>query len=293
LYHLKLSISISFIHRSLQTEEESDVVKDSNTIRPKIHTYYDKLGNKNPMELSLLEAWKNSWSDAMWEPVVLTHLDAKRNPLYSSFIKAFDDIEASKALNIYNRHCYIRWLAMGASGGGWMSDFDTFPLHSDMFYYGDRLPHDGRFTSYGGVVPHLLSGSADEWNRMTKLLLETYIENHHTHAIYSDMRALITLNIRLHPFIFMSKTTGLMDLYDEKPVIVNGIYALVHELSDDPYSIKTVCDKTEDKVAIHFSHKDCDVSRFCDKKRDLAYEWVNDWLKQCNVERKMVHKIIH
>jgi len=87
----------------------------------------------------------------MWEPVVLTHLDAKRNPLYGDFIKAFDNNNTTEHLNIYNQHCYFRWLAMGASGGGYMSDFDTFPLHSDQVYYGDHLPYGGKFTSYGGV----------------------------------------------------------------------------------------------------------------------------------------------
>ena len=40
---------------------------------------------------------------------------------------------------------------MGSSGGGYMVDFDTFPLHSDDVYYGDFLPYGGKFTSYGGV----------------------------------------------------------------------------------------------------------------------------------------------
>ena len=133
-------------------------------------------------------------------------------------------------------------------------------------------------------MPHLLSGSADEWNRMSKLLLQTYIENHHIDKIYSDMRALVTLNARSHPFFHLRKTTDLMTLYSNKPVIVD-------QTSNDPYSIQDLCSITEDKIAIHFSHKDCDVSRFCDRKRDLGYKWVNEWLKQCNVDRKMMDNV--
>ena len=125
----------------------------------------------------------------------------------------------------------------------------------------------------------MLSGSEEEWNRMNKLLVKTYIEYHPTDRIYSDMMALVTLNAKSHPFIHLRRTTDLMTLYKEQPIIVNT--------SNDPYGISNICKDTEEKIAIHFSHKDCDVTRFCDRKRDLGYEWVKQWLVHCNVERKM------
>merc|ERR1712157_310832 len=135
------------------------------------------------------------------------------------------------------------------------------------------LLNQGRFTSFGGIVPHLLSGTAQEWERMSMLLLEAYQGFHHTASIFSDMVALIYINIREHPFVYYEKTTGLMDLYDLKPVTKNS--------GDDPYSIKSICDKTSNRVAVHFSHKDCYVTQLCHERREFAYTWINEWKKHC------------
>lgn len=60
----------------------------------------------------------------------------------------------------YNKYCFYRWMAMAAlDNGGFMSDYDTFPIPSSRaFANADSLPSNGRFTIYeivptGGGVP--------------------------------------------------------------------------------------------------------------------------------------------
>ena len=71
-----------------------------------------------------------------------------------------------------------------------MCDYDTFPLHITPAE-GMNLPHDGKFAAYESSVPSLLSGSEQEWRRMTNLftsLLTTDQGNGERHV--TDMRLL-------------------------------------------------------------------------------------------------------
>jgi len=56
---------------------------------------------------------------------------------------------------------------MAASGGGWMVDFTLSHIQIPL---GGELPNEGRFTVYGEGV---FVGSAEEWDRMAGLLMET------------------------------------------------------------------------------------------------------------------------
>ena len=71
-----------------------------------------------------------------------------------------------------------------------MCDYDTFPLHITTAE-GMDLPHDGKFAAYESSVPSLLSGSEQEWRRMSNLfssLLTTDQGSGERHV--TDMRLL-------------------------------------------------------------------------------------------------------
>jgi len=157
-------INIIFNVNQQQTTRRITVSIANEDGLPIIHTFYEKLIIG---EDDLLEAWKEEWTKAGFEARVLTLEDAKRHPYFKEMEKAVKPMFQ----NGYDAMCFYRWLAMGVSGGGWMSDYDTFPTNFPMNEAID-LPNGGGFTSFESHVPCLLSGSQEEWNRVSKLLVE-------------------------------------------------------------------------------------------------------------------------
>jgi len=149
--------------------------------RPVMHTFFHAI---SPDTHDLLRLWKDEWTRAGFNPVVLTLDDAKRHP-------DFEEVETKMALlhgkRDYNALCFYRWLAMAASGGGWMSDYDTFPMNFPI-EVALKLPNGGMFTSYQRHIPALMSGSEDEWNRVSKLVIDA-IPRIGKKWIKSDMHA--------------------------------------------------------------------------------------------------------
>jgi hypothetical protein len=115
----------------------------------------------------LLDFWKQTWEAAGWEPRVLTLQDAKQHPLYDSFRKELEEL----CLDEFGKLSLLRWLAMAATGGGWLVDYDAFPLRD---FRGDHLDmlNNGELTIYEAVAPILVSGSPDAWLDTAKFLIE-------------------------------------------------------------------------------------------------------------------------
>mmetsp|Transcript_55743 Transcript_55743/g.167057 ORF Transcript_55743/g.167057 Transcript_55743/m.167057 type:complete len:88 (+) Transcript_55743:742-1005(+) len=68
-------------------------------------------------------------------------------------------------------------------GGGWMSDNDLFPLHpfldqvqgdTGSVPIGESLAFYETYQGHWSAVPSLVSGSAEEWTRMARRLVEKY-----------------------------------------------------------------------------------------------------------------------
>jgi hypothetical protein len=154
---------------------------DQNIRRPVMHTFYEM---SDAGEEDLLELWKEAWDKAGWDTVVLGLEDAQKHPYYDEMFSVIDPLWDMT----YNGLCYYRWLAMAASGGGWMSDYDLFPTNfpKDEGFM-ENLPNGGHFTSFYRHVPSLMSGRDDEWMRVTKLLIEALKEDRVENAFKSDM----------------------------------------------------------------------------------------------------------
>ena len=159
------------------------------TAGPAIHTFFElAFDGKATQELALtdLEEWKKAWTKAGWTPVVVTMADAKKHPKF----KEFEEIANSGGIkaNKYDQMCFYRWLAVAVAGGGWMADYDTYPLHIDPVHDGNTLPHNGKFTTHCAGAPCLVSGSKSEWNRVIPQMLESLKRNNH--LPWSDMFAM-------------------------------------------------------------------------------------------------------
>ena len=166
--------------------------------RPVIYTFFElkrRIRKSEPSKahMELLETWKDLWSQAGWEPRILTLDDAKKHPDFEKYSKAIIT-KGNLYEGSYDYMCFMRWLAMTAHGqGGWMSDNDVFPTGITVTY-GTNLPNDGKFTDWDIHVPSLLSGSSEEWNRMTSLVLTHAIEEVQHSKWYSDMECLRDLH---------------------------------------------------------------------------------------------------
>jgi hypothetical protein len=96
----------------------------------KIFGYYQSIGTGDqPEEFACANLWKTSWTHFGWEPVMLNRSHAQVSLKYNKMLqKLVGDLRHSEDLRprfdwIVAR--FIRWCALHASGGGWMSDYDV------------------------------------------------------------------------------------------------------------------------------------------------------------------------
>ncbi len=102
-----------------------------------VYSYFERDPNLTGFD-QVIEIWKDWWSKAGYEPVILTEADAREHP-------RFDEIEAHintiPTVNpaLYERACWLRWLAFEAKGGGLMVDLDVLP---NPRFFGLRIGED-------------------------------------------------------------------------------------------------------------------------------------------------------
>eukprot|EP00545_Synedropsis_sp_CCMP1620_P011820 CAMPEP_0119011922 /NCGR_PEP_ID=MMETSP1176-20130426/5970_1 /TAXON_ID=265551 /ORGANISM="Synedropsis recta cf, Strain CCMP1620" /LENGTH=352 /DNA_ID=CAMNT_0006964803 /DNA_START=63 /DNA_END=1118 /DNA_ORIENTATION=- len=152
--------------------------------RPIIHTFYNPLLEDafvtemdDAGDAALVEAWKEAWWEAGFEPRVLTLEDAKS---HVDFIP-LDYAMSHTWLDGYNKMCIWRWVAMSNQiDGGWMVDYDVFPLGTaplDLISMNTlELPNNGILTVHDRFIPDMVSGSSEEWIRVAKLIVEGLLD---------------------------------------------------------------------------------------------------------------------
>jgi len=193
--------------------------------------------------------------------------------MYEKFHNAFE--QADFKIGEYDRMCFYRWLAMAASGGGWMSDYDAFPVQSQPFVDAAKLPNEGKFTGFNNHVPCLVSGSAPEWDRLSAFMFNSYMG--HTTEFWSDMYALLEIHQKLDGYVNINE-------------VVSGDYIYRDEIKEsgkvsEPYFLQDKCSLVSGKRAVHFSHASCGAAGFCDKNRPAAVsKWIDAWQNQCTVQ---------
>ncbi len=212
-----------------------DSSKSAKKPHPVMHTFFEPFHRVPGIEVSdpMLERWKEEWQKAGWETVVLDLSDAESHPYFDTMREAVSEVFKT---DLYNRFCFYRHLAMANSGGGWMSDYDTLPTNFPMEEAYD-LPNDGKFTSYQSFVPALISATADEWLRVSKLMVENIPKTKQLPP--SDMAMLIDL-----------KEEGGHDIVWEH--IPDNIRKPIEIYKDTIAKID--CEKMAIGRAIHFSH---------------------------------------
>jgi len=202
------------------------------TGRPIMHTFYHSI-ELMEMEDATLDLWREEWTNAGFDTKVLNLEDAKRHPDFTEIEKAMIPLYGSTG---YNAICFYRWLAMAVSGGGWMSDHDTFPVNFPM-NEGIDLPNGGHFTSFQAHIPALMSGTAAEWDRVAKLVISA-IPRIAEEEMKTDMNAFNVL-----------QEEGSTDVIFMMPYVR---YVQMGFIYDSPRVVN--CEKMARVRAVHISH---------------------------------------
>jgi hypothetical protein len=242
--------------------------------RPKMHTFFDytKMGANSTIdknEIFLLKEWTNAWKASGWEPIVLSMKDAKQHDDFDYITARLDQVPMQKrnpdGSISPNRLHFYRWVAMAAVGGGWICDYDVFPLnypavlstdiklleqftiyHSYMAQYTDTPIDVGK--------PTLMSGSQGEWNRMVNRLLENGLQqdgintDHISH--WNDAMALASLQIEAAKIVVSKKqkfSSKISPFYVLKDEVISAKLLLI---GDTPWDCKSL----QTKRAFRISH---------------------------------------
>lgn len=214
--------------------------------KPIIFTFYENVDEPHRTGMSreddsqLIQAWARSWQEVGWDPRVLDMSVARQHPEFATFDGFLEGVPFGKV----DRVCFYRYLAVGIAGGGWMSDYDTFPLNSARWDgSGDPnfIPNNGDLTvheqSDNGGIPSLVSGNAGEWFRLAKAQVEN-AKSHNTEPHWSDAKALQDI---------YQQSGGTFYKMTENVVMGDAIIRN-KEISGD------TCAWLRTKLAVHFSH---------------------------------------
>lgn len=200
--------------------------------------------------------WSQVWESAGWTPMMLEVNNYPSSKEYQEILNLLEpNCNSLQKIHVY------KYLAMAASGGGWLAHSDTFPLHP--FGSSLQLPNDGKFTAYGG--PWLVSASANEWLRMGKLVAN-HARNYQLRDQWTEAFALLQMQ---HVFIMQK------DEVFETPNVATAPNDV--QWSWNPND----CQTTKTKRAVHFQVGDREVFSTIADPSDMIIKWLSMWLQSC------------
>lgn len=99
-----------------------------------IYSFYKPIGiAQQPEEFACANLWKESWTKRGWNPVMLNLSHCNASPLLGKLSSKIALAQADASSEVRTRMewmltRFIRWCALHACGGGWMSDYDVVNL---------------------------------------------------------------------------------------------------------------------------------------------------------------------
>ena len=229
------------VNRSLGHEE---MPVDSIVKKPLMHTFFEPVkggccGMTEEGHINLVHAWETAWQSYGWETRVLNEADARSHPYFDLFQHLL--IEAD--VNEYDRRCFWRWLAISNQpNGGWMADYDNFPLQLTA-QLGLEMEKEPGFKSWQTHVPALLQADKESWDRIIGHMMN-FIRPDLEVKIISDMQLLLYLHDHL------SEQDMGVSVWEDK--VHNGF---PYQRGGDGAGPKIDCDVATSYLTAHLSHR--------------------------------------
>ena len=220
---------------------------------------------------------------------ILSIKDAEAHPQYAHALAKLTEEVPLGPDPFYDRSCYLRHFAMAASGGGWMTDYDTVPCHMDAAIYGKNLPNDGQFTTYEVFVPSVIVGDSAEWDRVASALLAEGVDAGANEDVgfllkgkprlFSDMLALKALIKKDEVIVTKPQTAFEAHRWLE---IMDWDLDAMAEYLDRGTLLQQSCERSKDVMALHFSHSAVAKSGYLPEDRPgLIAAFLDRWSKLC------------
>ena len=139
---------------------------------PTICTYFEPFPSHRQDEFqAMVKIWNQSWTQQGWNTRVFTERDAAKYPGYRKLKNHLLNLPTVNDQR-FEMTCYIRWVAMVASGCRWMSDIDMMN-----FGFPPQQPWHGPILfSYGGVMPALVTGSTEAFQAVINTLKQISLD---------------------------------------------------------------------------------------------------------------------
>lgn len=257
------------------------VLSDSaRPFKPTIYTFQEFLPSPDQVHEEL-RLWQLSWKQAGWDAKVITFDDALRHPNFDTFERALGEIMPFGRRP--EKMGYYRYLAMAVAGGGFLADVDVLPIWQLSLSQRETVSQDDFVVRCGSakLAPCLMSGSGEEWNRISIELLSS-IQRHYQ-AVYQAAKT---------------------DNPDAEIPIWNNIYALQDVVSfgnshGRPMARRTQqvlsarqaydmrkhnsfsqqqCNEIKDRLAVQFS---ATLLEDLEGSLDAAMKWLEQWKRDC------------
>ena len=181
---------------------------------------------------------------------------------------------------------------MAALGGGWMTDYDTVPLNIDAEIDGRTFPNDGKFTTFEGHVPSFIVGSGEEWDRVSRALLQEGVDagaNEDVGHIREDKRRLFSDMFSLRELVerneaIVNKSHSVVQAHGAGDAMASKIMSwdvetFASNLHSTPHQY---CENTKHIKALHFSHFATESIGYPgDHRPMLIGAFLDRWSKLC------------
>lgn len=241
--------------------------------RPSIYTFIENTPQEGDDNFRM---WKAAWEAAGFEARYITLQDALQYADFESYSKAIGEILPYRNRNTKMK--YFRYLAMNVLGGGLLSDMDVYPLwpleHMKLSSRELQGPFTVRCGSGKQASGCLMSGSADEWNRIALELLNS-IQRQYTSLYNQESKLGLESRLpvwsdeaALQEIVSFANPTG-RPIATQKSQVVSLMQARDMQSIEGHIQLQT-CHENLERIAVKI-----------DKSVDFGRTWVRQWNKDC------------